>query len=277
MATMKLFYSNISHLKNPAPITMCESNWIESANYGGLTFAEKTDWFDGYNYDGNSFYSSNLLKFGIPMESGEFKTLNEFENFFRYGIYRCKVYHSGDNKIDRLFKLNKSFYTHFDLEGAKLLGLKIELINDENPNHLCYTGKHIRGDIVFKTTIEYLYKLKQDGVPRAKELLSKLWGSLGRKNKHYLNSKYKTDIPEEADILSITENKNGNYHVEYTLPEAENLYCHSFGRISPFIQAYGRYQMARIILPNNEYIVRGHTDSFLANKKLELGTFWGLN
>ena len=90
-----------------------------------------------------------------------------------------------------------------------------------------------------------------------------------------MNSKYKKDIPEDADIVKITKNKNGIYHVEYTLPQAENLYCHNFGRIAPFIQAYGRYQMVRIILPNNEYIFRCHTDSFLANKQLELGNIFG--
>jgi hypothetical protein len=264
-----LFYNNIAHLENPEDITKCEAKWLESAHTGGLIFGDKTSWIDGHNYDINSFYPANLLKFGIPFKSGEFQTLDKFPEFFTYGIYRCKIHHSGDRQIDRLFKLNdRNFYTHFDLEGAKMLNLKIELIHDGNPNYLCYTKKHIRGYDVFKSTIDYLFDLKQRGIPRAKELLSRLWGALCAKNKHHLNTKYHCDLPEDAEFESVVPVEDGNHVVEYTT--LEKLYDNNFARVGPFLQAYGRYQMARLILPNNKYVVRAHTDSMLSIKPLNI-------
>jgi hypothetical protein len=114
---------------------------------------------------------------------------------YAYGLYRFNIYKSGDPKIDRLFRfkpidlfnndniLQKSFYTSIDLKIADMLGLKKELIEDNNINCVLYPRSHcLTGFEVFNKFTEVLKPLKEEKVDGAKLLLNILSGCLGEKN-----------------------------------------------------------------------------------------------
>eukprot|EP01132_Coremiostelium_polycephalum_P007661 gene7661-9425_t len=118
-------------------------------------------------------------RFQIPIKRGEFIKLSqqEFESwpFIKFGIYRVVI--QGNNKA---FRFNpRGYYTHYDLQLAKTLGLMIKLIEDGNPNFLSYDGPtKINGDTLFKSYIDYVLDLIKKGVPRSKELYTTFWGML---------------------------------------------------------------------------------------------------
>ena len=74
------------------------------------------------------------------------KTLSKDElekmksTFFCYGIYKCKITSIKPNKTDRkLFRFNhENYYTTQDLRLAKMIGLQIDIIEEEN-NMLYYS------------------------------------------------------------------------------------------------------------------------------------------
>jgi hypothetical protein len=89
----------------------------------------------------------------VPVKRGIFKVISnanidemmsKLKGNYAYGLYRFNIYPSGNHLIDRLFKfkqidnfnnndiLEKEFYTSIDLKMADMLGLKKELIIDNN-------------------------------------------------------------------------------------------------------------------------------------------------
>lgn len=108
----------------------------------------------------------------FPIKQGEIKYIltSELPEHFQYGIYRCMI-----QKITtRLFRYNKNnYYTHFDLERAKELGLKIEMIEDGENNFLHYDRcKLILGRQLFGKFIDKLYPLKEQGIDGAKDIMN---------------------------------------------------------------------------------------------------------
>ena len=76
--------------------------------------------------------------------------------------------------------------TQTDFLCAKKLGFTMELIEDGQANALIYSSDKCmkaHDHQIFGDYVEKLFSLKKANVPKAKELLNMLWGSLSEKNK----------------------------------------------------------------------------------------------
>ena len=64
-----------------------------------------------------------------------------------------------------LFTYSKhNYYCDVDLNNAKLMVLKITVIEDGEPNNLCYSAdKCMKMSVLFKKTILTLFEMKQNG------------------------------------------------------------------------------------------------------------------
>jgi len=273
MTALKLFYET-QYLINPEPIDQLEAEWIDNAVMGAIMRCEKGYRGPAYKYDKRSFYPSlmNTKHTQYPIKKGEFKRLsnNEFEEYIKnlivkYGIYRCKI------SEHYLFRNNpNNFYTHADIQLAKYLNLKIELIIDDKPNALIYDdNKLIRRNILFGEFIDIVYPLKQVN-HYAKSILNCLWGALSER-KTYKQTVRETD--DELNIIDAVITKqhpkdDGNGHYFEFVNNDRRFYT-SYARIKPFILGYGR---RRLITGLNldkrmDEIVYIHTDGFITKTK----------
>ena len=121
--------------------------------------------------------------FSVPIKEGDFSKITELSEIIPFGIYRCIINKSGNKHIDKLFRFNNhNKYTHIDITTAKTLKLQVNLIIDNEANCLLYgADKRINGFRLFKSYVNYLYPLKNDGVKFAKSMLNCLWGALCEK------------------------------------------------------------------------------------------------
>ena len=154
----------------PDKIEPDEVEWLLGANFGALTYVEKYVGA-GYKYDIISMYPA-IMKYKymlFPMKRGRFEIVKSLskKGFNGVSIWRCKINKSEDNNINKLFKYNsRNYYTNMDIIRAEKLNLKIELIEDGNPNVLIYEQKKcITGEKLFKDYVDYLYDLKQKKIP----------------------------------------------------------------------------------------------------------------
>ena len=78
---------------------------------------------------------------------------------YAFGIYKMEILKSEDEKINRLFRFNKTNeYTTIDLRNADYLGLKMNLLNDTKWNFLSYPRSHcLTGKDVFSKYIDIVY------------------------------------------------------------------------------------------------------------------------
>jgi hypothetical protein len=253
------------------PIDEEESEFIENCRHGSIVFAEEHKGLT-YQYDFKSFYpyimSDNHILF--PIKKGEFKTLSQKEfselKFYQCGIYRCKI----EVPNNKLFRRNKNnYYTQIDLNRAKELGYKMKLIVDGKPNFLYYDRKKmILGYHLFKDYVQLLFKMKEDKVAGAKEILNILWGALGQIEtiKLHVGEDEELDIGNNRRIQSITPMGKGRLMVK--IVKNDRIYRTNYARILPFLLAKGRMEMSRMVEPHIEFVKRVYTDSMFTTKLL---------
>ena len=256
-----------------------EAEWILKANSGAMIWGKSDYEGFGAEYDFNSYYSSLMTsqKFSIPIKRGEFKTYTNSEfkklTYYPYGIYHCII----KNKNFHLLRTNReNYYTHFDLQRAKELGYKINIIEDGKENVLEYSGAKMRinGNVAFKTIIDELYPLKKKygaEYPIFKQLLNFIWGGLCEKNKRKIfgTDSKEMEITGPAEKLKrIVYIGDTDYFVVHT-ESLDNRFNCRYARLGPFLLAKGRMTMSRTIEPHIEYIKRVHTDGFISSKPLE--------
>jgi hypothetical protein len=81
--------------------------------------------------------------------------------FFCYGIYKCKITNSDENKKQKIRFNPENYYTTQDLRNAKMLELQINIIEEDN-NVLYYSKESlISGKKLFSYFVDTLYTLKQ--------------------------------------------------------------------------------------------------------------------
>lgn len=266
----RIIHYKCEFVNEPEELTTLESDWIYKCFRGALLYTKEGNYKDATCIDINSMYPYYMSheKFLIPVKQGEFKT---FENYYLkgiilFGIYRCKI--TTEKKEKHLFRFNElNYYTHYDINNARELGFDIEFIFDGQPNALIYSSeKRIFGSRAFGPAINYLFELKQK-VKYTKNILSATWGFMMEKTMK------KAIIPNDnnLDVLPII---NDNFKIEtiayyndcskIEMFEKNNIYKSNWARIGPFLTAYCRYNLRRIITENNikfENIIRIHTDS----------------
>jgi hypothetical protein len=265
-AVLNLFYNRTTSLKDPEPLSELENEWISEAFKGGLIFGTPCELQYGITYDCNSAYASVLEKncFKIPVKPGDFIQIDLLPEVLTYGIYRCIISPSENEDTNKMFKFNHfNKYTHIDIYMARMLNLNIELIVDHEANALLYgSGKCENGSIMFKSTIDYLYQLKKQKLPFAKELLTSLWGSLMERDRIHRVCKEEYNIPEDCTMVDLRPNSKGTY-VAYS--KSNKYFKLNYARIGPFLTAAVRKMMLSMILPRRDHVFRVHTDSILCD------------
>jgi len=269
-------FDKLSKFVNPEPILQDEAIWIKLSTYKAIISCIP---YEGqlYKYDFKSFYP-HLMTVStnrIPIKRGEFKTITDFhKDYFEYGIYRCVIEKSEDERINNIFSFNyHNYYTNLDLESAKKLNLKISLIQDDKPNFLYYSrDKLMTMSQLFDNYINILFPLKEnlniDKVIRnsIKTVLTRLWGCLCEvdKIKYYIDNE-KFSIDEDEEILEIyPSHTDDKAHIIKTT-KINAYYKTDFARIAPFIISYGRRQMTNTMYNYKDNIYRVQTDGFFIN------------
>jgi len=183
-----------------------EDEWHIKCNRGGIIKHDYSEvkYEKLYGYDICSAYPSIMIKNNtIPYKRGEFKTVTnkEYEDkFYSKGIYRAVV-----QLGNPLFSYNRNnYYCDVELNSAKQMGLKVELIEDDKENYLCYSKeKCIKLSLLFEKVITMLFEMKQKGIEGAKLILCIIYGILSQK--HKVNK-----------IVSYTDTDT---NIEYKIPD----------------------------------------------------------
>jgi hypothetical protein len=141
---------------------------------------------------------------------------------------------------------------------------------DDQPNFLYYSrDKCLTGNEIFGPYINLLFELKQLKLTdRTKSILNILWGALCEKKliKNTISlhdNEY--DIPELNELVSIVRTKDNSYYFKHQ--DTRKQYKSPFARICPFIVSKGRANIAKILEPYKETVVKIHTDGFILNKE----------
>jgi hypothetical protein len=261
-------------IANPPKINQIEATFISKCK-GAIIFGVKHNG-EGYKYDVKSMYPSvqNSTQ-TYPVAEGELKVLsqeefNKMTVYFEYGFYRAKVFKSDDN-TNKLFRFNDdNYYTHIDLDVARHLNLKIELIVDGQINFIYYDrNKRLAGTELFGQFVKTMYDLKQRKLPRSKMILNILQGALGEKKTK------KKIISDNCELYKLTDNttmqsiKPSFYNEDETIVEYANndtIYKLGWARVCPFIISRAKAKISKIIEPYKSICVRSHTDSALFTK-----------
>lgn len=272
-SALDLFDRYTKFLNEPEEILQDEAMWIKESSIGALIWADE---FEGelYKYDVKSLYphlmKSSTLKF--PIKRGEFQRLEKFGEFFQFGFYRCKIFKSENDDINKVFRFNDTnYYTSISLAHAKEIGLKMELIQDSEPNFLYYSrDKLITFNEVFKTYIEFMFDLKEKDVEKSKFILNILWGALCEidKKKYYCDVDKIINIEDDEEIFEMRPYR-GNEDIDIiSTHKTYKRYKTNYARLNPFLVSQGRKHMSNILFPIKENIKRIQTDGFLSTVKL---------
>lgn len=273
LAALKLFDIFTLHI-NVDPIKADEAQFIMNASHGHLYFRKD-------NYKGTVYYLDYVSHYAaimaspdtrFPIKRGEFRcyTQEEFEKFKpeQYAIYHCYI--EKDKKHEKLFRWNElHYYTGIDIIRAKGLGMKMEIIDDDQANILIYKREHlISGDQLFGRFVNFVFGLKYNKIKGAKEILTSLWGALCQTNIVPLTIEFdsKFKLHEGNQIISACPIDDNKFSIE--IVKSGNLFDNNYARIKPFILAYGRDKLSRAIEPHQEYLVRSHTDSMYLTKSI---------
>jgi hypothetical protein len=282
--TAKHFFYSLNKHVQTQPVTYDEYLWLENATVGAITYAKE---YSGpaYSYDFVSMYPSiqSDHKMLFPIKKGEFiiydsKTFNSAE-FVSYGIYKCIIYESTkkeDIYLNKLFKFSKkNTYTHIDINFAKQHKLKIELIDNGEPNALIYSkDKLIQGNTLFGPYMKYLFDLKVKDVYGAKVLTQCLWGALSQKSEIKLvinnDNENCTEIYEGKEIIELRP--LNEFKTMIKVIDKKNTYETEYARIKPFLLSKGRKKLIDMVLPFMDKVKFIHTDSAITTKKLNIMT-----
>jgi hypothetical protein len=257
----------------PDIIKQSEAEWILNCHRGGLVWVKKGYKGEAWKYDINSAYPYVISHhlFSFPIKKGTFKKLTQDEfnemEYYEFGIYRVKIY--GDY---RHIPLNKEYYVHYDLERARELGYKIELIEDDNANFLSYSGSNMRvNGTIFKEIVNELYEHKKKygkQYPIFKTILLLLWGSLCERNKtsKYIFKEDNYNVPDDMKCLSM---KKIGKNLGIKMININNQFTSGFARLGPFLASRVRCMMSRVIEKDIDNIVRVYIDGIISTKELK--------
>jgi hypothetical protein len=266
----KIISNSLTAFDEPDPITELEQHWIYSTECNSIIFAEPVQIEHAYSYDKRSCYPSVMsdVNFKFPVKQGVFVNITELPEILKYGIYRVMIEQSDNELNDRFFRFNeKNYYTHYHLYTARLLGLKMTLINDGQANALFYSKNRASGRDYVSGVVNELYNIKNES-PLAKQLLSALWGVLCSKNiikKSTKNEPLHLTTERIESIRSI-----GGQDVMVGYIQQAKYYKYPHARLGVFLTSCNRYKMTSLLLPHTEHIHKFHTDGFIADMPLNL-------
>lgn len=272
---LDLFDRYTKTIANPPKINQIEASFISNCR-GAIIFGHQYEG-KGYKYDVKSMYPSvqNSTQ-NYPIGAGELKVLtteefNKMTTYYEYGIYRAKVSKS-DKDTNKLFRFNdENYYTHIDLDVARHLKLKIELIVDGQINFIHYErSKRLAGTEIFGQFVKVMYELKQSKIPRSKAILNILQGALGERKTRKKIVSDKSELYKLPNDNNITSIKPSLYNEDETIVEYannNNIYKLGWARVCPFIISRAKAKISKYIEPYKSICVRSHTDSMLLTEE----------
>ena len=263
-----LFRNMSKTISEPEDLDYIEHKILNTAYRGGIHYAEKGEYKNVYDYDMNAMYAYYMkqLNFIFPSTKPTYKmfTAQEFIDLklYPFGLYRVSF-----TNIHKLWAigLKPSWYTHHDLNIAKLLNMKIVLVENET-NALLYESKNcIRGNKAFENVIDYIDKLeKNKNISKyMKPIRTSLFGVMTSKNKKFNIVKHNEKI-ECSDFLleSIVDSEKAT---TIQTIDKNNIFKYSWARCGVFLTAYCRLKMIQILLKCNlDDIVQINTDGFIS-------------
>ena len=241
--------------------TKREEKFILDSNRGGVRFSSKGVYHNMIKLDVNSFYSKFLsskiynIPIGTPIEREITQRTYDSNARFNFGLYRCKI--EGDS--GKLFKLNQNnIYTHLDLQVAKLQGMKITKLDDT----YLYYPKKVKACKIFGKFIYRLYKYKHDA-DLVKPVMNRLWGFLGSKTTLKLTTEKEFRADNITDLnLTNFDMKTGQL-LNFQITKEEKYFKYNACRITPFITAYRRNFLYKLLKPFEKDIAYIHTDGWI--------------
>ena len=298
----------------PEELTDMEIEWLNNTNHGQLVYLEPAEGspldvkdMPLHSYDINAFYNSLMrdVHFKIPIKQGTFKTIESKDfnklQFFQYGIYRViieqprKVTLEPDMDEDdyekyfhyrtckKIFRFNKNnYYTSIDLNVAKKLKLNMSIIEDGTHNFLSYgSGTTLTGSQLFGFFVKDLYKLRTETKNKDfKLIMNLLWGSLCETNiSHYQYDVTKGGInididTKKYDILNQYFVRDNIFKIEYC--KKNNYYKYPWARMKPFLLAFGRQKLGRVMMPYIDTVMTVNTDGFKTYREIDIQTGTGI-
>ncbi len=263
-----LFRSMSKTISEPEELDINEHKILNTAYRGGIHYAEKGKYKNVIDYDMNAIYAYYMkqLNFIFPSTKPTYKMFTTQE-FIDLKLYPFGLYNVSFTNRHKLWTngLKKSWYTHHDLNIAKLLYMTIVLVENET-NALLYESKNcIRGNKAFENVIDYIDKLEKNKNTSKymKPIRTALSGVLASKNKKYHIVKHDEQI-ECSDFLleSIVDSEKST---TIQTIDKNNIFKYSWARCTVFLTAYCRLQMIKILLNCDlDDIIQINTDGFIS-------------
>lgn len=252
-----LFAQHSKSIPAAPPLVGEEARWVSRAMEGGLCAAKPGVYDNAVQLDVNSCYPWVLTndKTYLPTAAGEFQTLAVFPEFLSVGIYRVKVDSREHRFMVRSTCKPEEFFTHYDINSARLAGCPVELVQDGKPNFLFYKER-IAANKVYGAFVNALYPHKS-GSAAVKAVLNCLWGDHCRRKKVWVSPDTKNILGEIHDIVQIP-----NGHAFCVIDDNEP-FAGEFPRFGPFVRSKARLEVAKMIAPVRDQCVRLHTDGFV--------------
>ena len=152
------------------------------------------------------------------------------------------------------------------------------MIEDNKPNFLHYSAdKCVHGRELFRGYVNPLFDIKKNysKCGHAKAILNIMSGLCGA---HVYQEAYGTEEePVDVGGMDIKElhpigddpETCTQFRVKY-INTQKQIFKYPFCRISPFMTAFGRMEILKIVLPYEDQIVLIHTDGFISKTKLDI-------
>lgn len=257
--TLKNFKYYCQSIDYPEDIDNCEYKYLELATSGDIYYCQKnrTTLKKAYKYDINSLYPSLMASIYSVFPTGKpsYKMIDDMpKDFCSFGMYKCKLEQgTADDELFKIIRKNRfHWYTHIDINDLRKYGFKFVLCKDEM-NSISYSDV-VKGSQVFEPFVNALYKAKSDKTDEEvsknfKQVLNLLWGTLCQKKV----KKVSRERIEKMENFPTMENiKELNMtHLEYV--DSKRPYYNNWARIKPFLKAYSRRAILKVITKDELY------------------------
>jgi hypothetical protein len=251
---------------------------IDEASGGGCLITDVGTHKGQYtSYDINNSYNSFFIDNFLPTNP-RFKTVDNIENhifrLYRLDIDKECITLENNNK----FKLKRKWFTTYDIRLFKKFDIGYKLVEEEN-NAIFFD----KVDVDF-SFLEKINELKQN-TSKEKEpikymtiklFLSSLWGNICR---YSLIDEPEEEIdPKYFYNVGRLEKDESTDLPRYIYKNPKCIYKYVFGMFKPFILAYGRYRLLKVVkkcVENDYKVIYSHTDSIITNapeKYFSIGT-----
>lgn len=275
----KLALLNFRHfcksIDYPEDINFNEFKYLELASLGDIYYCKSRDnkLKKAYKVDVNSLYPHLLASLNsvFPIGQPEYKRIDELPSTFcSFGLYKCEMsIGTCDIELYQILRKGKyKWYTHIDINDYSKHGCKFTLIKD-SMNFISYSNL-VKGSHVFKPFVEKFYKAKSDKSNKIassgfKQVLNLLWGTLCQKTFTTMKKSTISELSNYPVIDSLpVEIDDKIKYISNKTP-----YRNNWARIKPFLQAYSRRFMIKVITKDNLYKSVEHikVDSIISTEK----------